>query len=90
MGSYKTHGQTELLYFYRKILGTGSGSLSHAFIRAVKPTGHLYTFDFHENRVMSAKEEFSSHGLSDFVTVKYNQLNDNICMCTMKVYTFFF
>ncbi|XP_077286104.1 tRNA methyltransferase 61 [Arctopsyche grandis] len=54
--------------------GTGSGSLSHAFIRAVKPTGHLYTFDFHENRVMSAKEEFSSHGLADFVTAQHRDV----------------
>lgn len=49
--------------------GTGSGSLSHALIRAVKPQGHLYTFDFHENRCQTVEEEFRSHGLSDYVTV---------------------
>lgn len=43
--------------------GTGSGSLSHAFIRAVKPHGHLYTFDFHEVRSKTAREEFDEHGL---------------------------
>jgi len=50
-------------------IGTGSGSLSHFFIRAVKPYGHLHTFDFHEARVEQAREEFASHGIGDFVTV---------------------
>lgn len=50
--------------------GTGSGSLSHYFIRAVKPHGHLHTFDFHELRVEQAREEFTNHGLSNFVTVR--------------------
>uniref|UniRef100_A0A6M2DGV5 tRNA (adenine(58)-N(1))-methyltransferase catalytic subunit TRMT61A n=1 Tax=Xenopsylla cheopis TaxID=163159 RepID=A0A6M2DGV5_XENCH len=49
--------------------GTGSGSLSHAFIRAVLPHGHLYTFDFHEVRTQQAQTEFQDHGLADFVTV---------------------
>lgn len=50
-------------------IGTGSGSLSHYFIRAVKPHGHLHTFDFHENRVRQAREEFAGHGIQNFVTV---------------------
>ncbi|KAL1505891.1 hypothetical protein ABEB36_005345 [Hypothenemus hampei] len=49
--------------------GTGSGSLSHAIIRAVKPHGHLYTFDFHEVRCTIAREEFEDHGLGKYVTV---------------------
>ena len=56
--------------------GTGSGSLSHALIRSVKPTGHLYTFDFHENRVKLADIEFSQHGLSDYVTVAQRDVCD--------------
>lgn len=40
------------------VAGTGSGSLSHAIIRAVHPTGHLYTFDFHEKRADAARVEF--------------------------------
>ena len=48
--------------------GTGSGSLSHAIARTVAPNGHLYTYDFHEERVQQARAEFSSHGLSDLVT----------------------
>ncbi|KAK5650597.1 hypothetical protein RI129_001626 [Pyrocoelia pectoralis] len=50
--------------------GTGSGSLSHAFIRSVKPHGHLHTFDFHEQRVQTVEEEFKDHGLIEWVTVK--------------------
>ena len=48
--------------------GTGSGSLSHAIARTVAPSGHLYTYDFHAERVRQASAEFSSHGLSGLVT----------------------
>ncbi|XP_066584316.1 tRNA (adenine(58)-N(1))-methyltransferase catalytic subunit TRMT61A [Prorops nasuta] len=51
--------------------GTGSGSLSHSLIRAIRPYGHLYTFDFHEQRVNIVRSEFKSHGLEEFVTVSY-------------------
>lgn len=54
--------------------GTGSGSLSHALIRAVKPHGHLYTFDFHETRCDTVREEFSNHGLSQYVTVTHRDV----------------
>ncbi|XP_076233807.1 tRNA methyltransferase 61 [Calliopsis andreniformis] len=56
--------------------GTGSGSLSHALIRAVRPHGHLYTFDFHEQRVNIAQVEFESHGLKQYVTVGHR----DVCM----------
>ena len=42
--------------------GTGSASLSHAILRAIGDTGHLYTCDFHENRVQLARDEFTKHG----------------------------
>ncbi|KAF2901071.1 hypothetical protein ILUMI_05127 [Ignelater luminosus] len=54
--------------------GTGSGSLSHALIRAIKPHGHVYTFDFHEQRVQTASTEFKEHGLSEWVTVKHRDV----------------
>uniref|UniRef100_A0A1A9WF52 tRNA (adenine(58)-N(1))-methyltransferase catalytic subunit TRMT61A n=1 Tax=Glossina brevipalpis TaxID=37001 RepID=A0A1A9WF52_9MUSC len=52
--------------------GTGSGSLSHFLLHAIKPSGYLHTFDFHEARAKQAQDEFQSHGLGDFVSV-YNR-----------------
>lgn len=54
--------------------GTGSGSLSHAFLRSLKPSGHLHTFDFHEARADQARNEFQRHGLGDFVTVYHRDV----------------
>lgn len=50
--------------------GTGSGSLSHALIRSIQPTGFLYTFDFHSARVSVANEEFKKHDIHTFVKVQ--------------------
>ena len=52
------------------ISGTGSGSLSHSIIRTIAPTGHLYTFEFHEQRAKIAEQEFKDHKISQYVTVK--------------------
>ncbi|PPR83701.1 hypothetical protein GOBAR_AA37008 [Gossypium barbadense] len=49
--------------------GTGSGSLTTSFARAVAPTGHVHTFDFHEQRAASAREDFERTGISTLVTV---------------------
>lgn len=35
--------------------GTGSGSLSHCIARSISPSGCLYTFDFHQQRVKMAE-----------------------------------
>lgn len=51
--------------------GTGSGSLSHSFIRTIAPTGHLHTFDFHAKRVEDATREFMEHKVDHLVTAKH-------------------
>ncbi|KAG0015381.1 tRNA (adenine-N(1)-)-methyltransferase catalytic subunit trm61 [Podila clonocystis] len=50
--------------------GTGSGSFSHSIVRTIAPTGHLYTFEYHQERVNAAKKEFEEHGLSHLVTLQ--------------------
>ncbi|KAG0202279.1 tRNA (adenine-N(1)-)-methyltransferase catalytic subunit trm61 [Mortierella sp. GBA30] len=50
--------------------GTGSGSFSHSIARTIGPAGHLYTFEYHQERVNAATIEFKEHGISDRVTIK--------------------
>ena len=49
--------------------GTGSGSMSHAIARTIAPSGHLFTFEFHQQRAEIAKSvvgllSFSGDSLS--------------------------
>ncbi|KAJ3020840.1 tRNA (adenine-N(1)-)-methyltransferase catalytic subunit trm61 [Thoreauomyces humboldtii] len=53
--------------------GTGSGSFSHAIARTVAPSGHLYTFEYSEDRFSKAKEEFESHKLEG-VTIQHRDV----------------
>ena len=48
--------------------GTGSGSMTHSLARAVGPAGHVYSFDYHAQRVEQAAVEFKRHGMAN-VTV---------------------
>ncbi|GJJ68641.1 tRNA (adenine57-N1/adenine58-N1)-methyltransferase catalytic subunit [Entomortierella parvispora] len=57
--------------------GTGSGSFSHSIARTLAPTGHLYTFEYHQERVNAAKKEFEDHGLSDMVTLECRDVCKN-------------
>ncbi|RMZ96371.1 tRNA (adenine(58)-N(1))-methyltransferase catalytic subunit TRMT61A [Brachionus plicatilis] len=54
--------------------GTGSASLSHALIRTVYPTGHLHTFEFHQQRSEAASKEFKDHEVSDYVSVYHRDV----------------
>ncbi|XP_010258656.1 PREDICTED: tRNA (adenine(58)-N(1))-methyltransferase catalytic subunit TRMT61A [Nelumbo nucifera] len=54
--------------------GTGSGSLTTSLARAVAPTGHVHTFDFHEQRAASAREDFERTGLSSLITVEVRDI----------------
>lgn len=54
--------------------GTGSGSLTHSLARAVAPSGHVHTFDFHEKRTEEASAEFVRHGLVPIVTVQHRNI----------------
>lgn len=47
--------------------GTGSGSFTHAFARTVNDAGKLFTFEFHESRYQTAKDEFLKHGLTNTI-----------------------
>ncbi|CAN6227627.1 unnamed protein product [Urochloa humidicola] len=54
--------------------GTGSGSLTTSLARAVAPHGRVHTFDFHEQRAASAREDFERNGLSSLITVNVRDI----------------
>ncbi|KAK2465391.1 hypothetical protein APHAL10511_002745 [Amanita phalloides] len=55
--------------------GTGSGSFSHSIARTIGPSGHLWTYEFHEARATKAREEFARHGMNGVVTLTHR----NVC-----------
>ncbi|XP_043709349.1 tRNA (adenine(58)-N(1))-methyltransferase catalytic subunit TRMT61A-like [Telopea speciosissima] len=54
--------------------GTGSESLAASLARALAPYGHVYTFDFHEQRAALAREDFVKTGLSILITVEVRDI----------------
>lgn len=56
------------------IVGTGSGSMSHALARTVAPGGRVHTFDFHEHRAQLARQEFEEHGLGEVVRASHRDV----------------
>ena len=57
--------------------GTGSGSLSVSIMKAILPTGHLFTFEFNADRVQKAKADFKRLGLDQYVTVTHRDVLSN-------------
>ncbi|KAJ6582796.1 tRNA methyltransferase complex GCD14 subunit-domain-containing protein [Mycena sp. CBHHK59/15] len=55
--------------------GTGSGSFSHSIARSIGPSGHLWSYEFHEARAKKARLEFAQHGMLDVVTLTHQ----NVC-----------
>ncbi|KAL6851537.1 hypothetical protein ACP4OV_020470 [Aristida adscensionis] len=54
--------------------GTGSGSLTTSLARAIAPHGRVHTFDFHEQRAASAREDFERNGLSSLISVNVRDI----------------
>jgi tRNA (adenine57-N1/adenine58-N1)-methyltransferase len=54
--------------------GTGSGAMSTAFMRALAPTGHLYTYEFNESRVLEARKEFERNKIGHLSTVTHRDV----------------
>ncbi|KUI60283.1 tRNA (adenine(58)-N(1))-methyltransferase catalytic subunit trm61 [Cytospora mali] len=65
--------------------GSGSGSFTHASVRAVydgctgyhdepKSTGKVFSFEFHEQRFEKMKKEISEHGLDRLVEINHRDV----------------
>lgn len=54
--------------------GTGSASLSLSIIRALLPTGKLFTYEFNEARAVQAKAEFELMGLAQCVVSEHRDV----------------
>merc|ERR1719277_2385796 len=54
--------------------GTGSGSCSCSFARALNPGGKLYTFEFHADRQRQAREDFERYGMLDVIESRHRDV----------------
>ncbi|KAJ9528265.1 hypothetical protein QJQ45_014247, partial [Haematococcus lacustris] len=64
--------------------GTGSASLTHSLVRAVAPLGHVHTFEFHSGRADEAAKELARNGLSQWVTVRQRNIEQDGFPCAMS------
>ena len=54
--------------------GTGSGSMTTSLARAVAPSGHVWSFEFHEQRASAAAKEFQENGLGEVVSLEHRDV----------------
>jgi tRNA (adenine57-N1/adenine58-N1)-methyltransferase len=54
--------------------GTGSGAMSHAIMRTIAPHGLLHTYEFNAHRSETARQEFTSNGVSHLVQVHHKDV----------------
>lgn len=52
-------------------VGTGSGALTMAIANAIKPNGHVYSYEIREEFIEIAKKNLSNAELLDFVTIRH-------------------
>lgn len=52
-------------------VGTGSGALTMAIANAVKPNGHVYSYEIREEFIKVAMKNLSNAGVLDFVTIRH-------------------
>ncbi|PVU98353.1 hypothetical protein BB559_001631 [Furculomyces boomerangus] len=57
--------------------GTGSGSFTHSIARSIAPSGHLHTFEYHEERAKIIKAELENHNLASIVTSNHRDVCKN-------------
>lgn len=65
---------SKCFYNIETFVGTGSGSFSHSIARTIAPTGHLFSFEYHEERANLARQEFKDHGLDDLITLTHRDV----------------
>lgn len=57
--------------------GTGSCSLSASFINGIGTKGHLYTYEFNQDRAIKAREYFQTINASNNVTCIWRDVCEN-------------
>ena len=58
--------------------GTGSGSLTWIFSRAVGPSGHVYTYELREDMYEGAKKNLERYADMDRITMQHQDVLDGI------------
>lgn len=71
----------QLLGYTFPLAGTGSGSFSHSVARTIGNTGHLYSFEFHQERAAKARDEFARHGMTMVHLEHRNVCQQGFALC---------